>query len=199
MFRLQYNRGISHASKGILKIHQARLSQYINWELSDVQEDLKHRKQISKCQHPLDHRKSKRIPKKKKIYFCFFKYANAFDCVDHNKLWKILQEMGMPDHLTCLLRNMYAGQEATVRNRHGKMNCFQIVRGVCQGCIFSQPAYLTYMQSISCEISGWMNHKSMVSQELDKTTAMPWRALGLRSFRVLVKIGKSISLLLSNH
>ena len=71
----------------------------------------------------------------KNIYFCFIDYANAFDCVDHNKLWKILKEMGIPDHLTCLLRNLYAGQEATVRTGHGTADWFQIRKGVRQGCI----------------------------------------------------------------
>ena len=74
--------------------------------------------------HPLDHGKSKRVPEK--IYFCFIDYSKAFDCVDHNKLWKILKEMGIPDHLTCLLRNLYAGQEATVRTGHGRTHWFQI-------------------------------------------------------------------------
>ena len=74
---------------------------------------------------------------RKKIYFCFIDYGKAFDCVDHNKLWKILQEMGIPDHLTCFLRNLYAGQEATVRNGHGTTDWFQIGKGVCQGCILS--------------------------------------------------------------
>ena len=73
----------------------------------------------------------------KSIYFCFIDYAKAFDCVDHNKLWKILKEMEIPDHLTCLLRNLYAGQEATVRNRRGTTNWFQIGKGVRQGCILS--------------------------------------------------------------
>ena len=73
----------------------------------------------------------------KNIYFCFIDYAKAFDCVDHNKLWKILQEMGIPDHLTCLLRNPYAGQEATVRTGHGTTDWFQLGKGVCQGCILS--------------------------------------------------------------
>ena len=73
----------------------------------------------------------------KNIYFCFNDYAKAFDCVDHNKLWKILKEMGIPDHLTCLLRNLYADQEATVRTGHGKTDWFQIRKGVCQGCILS--------------------------------------------------------------
>ena len=71
----------------------------------------------------------------KNIYFCFIDYVKAFDCVDHNKLWKILKEMGIPDHLTCLLRNPYAGQEATFRTGHGTTDWFQIGRGVCQGCM----------------------------------------------------------------
>ena len=69
------------------------------------------------------------------IYFCFIDYAKAFDCVDHNKLWNILKEIGIPDHLTCFLRNLYAGQEATVRTGHGTTDWFQIGKGVCQGCI----------------------------------------------------------------
>ena len=85
----------------------------------------------------------------KNIYFCFIDYAKAFDCADHNKLWKILEEMGIPDHLTCLLRNLYAGQEATVRTGHGTTDWFQIGKGVRQGYIYCHPAYLTYMQSIS--------------------------------------------------
>ena len=78
--------------------------------------------------------------------------------VDHNKLWEILKEMGIPDHLTCLLRNLYAGQEAIVRTGHRTTGWFQIGKGVCQGCIVS-PVYLTYMQSTSCEMPGWMKHK----------------------------------------
>ena len=84
----------------------------------------------------------------KNIYFCFIDYAKAFDCVDHNKLWKILKEMGIPDHLTFLLGNLYADQEATARTGHGTIDWFQVGKGVCQGCILS-PAYLTYMQSTS--------------------------------------------------
>ena len=83
------------------------------------------------------------------IYFCFIYYAKAFDSVDHNKLWKIMKVMGIPDHLTCLLRNLYAGQETTVRTGHGTADWFQTGKGVCQGCILSHPAYLTYMQSTS--------------------------------------------------
>ena len=84
----------------------------------------------------------------KNIYFCFTDYAKAFDCVDHNQLWKLLKEMGIPDHLTCLLRNLYAGQEATVRTGHGTTDWLQIGKGVYQGCILSPN--LTYMQSTSC-------------------------------------------------
>ena len=77
--------------------------------------------------------------------------------MDHNKLWKILQELAIPDHLTCLLRNSYAGQEATVRTKHGTMNCFQIGKEV--KAVYCHPAYLTYIQSILCEMPGWMKHK----------------------------------------
>ena len=84
----------------------------------------------------------------KNIYFCFIDYAKAFDCVDHNKLWKILKEMGIPDHLTCLLRNLYAGQETTVRTGHGTTDCFQIGKGVCQGCILSPCLFNLYAEYI---------------------------------------------------
>ena len=82
----------------------------------------------------------------KNIYFCFIDYAKAFDCVDHNKLWKILKEMGIPGHLTCLLRNLYAGQEATVRTGHGTADCFQIGKGVSQGCILSPCLFNFYAE-----------------------------------------------------
>ena len=84
----------------------------------------------------------------KNIYFCFIDYAKAFDCVDHNKLWIILKAMGIPDHLTCLLRNLYPGQEATVRTGHGITNCFQIRKGVCQGCILSPCLFNLYAEYI---------------------------------------------------
>ena len=125
---------ISHTSKVMLKILQARLQQYVNHKLPDVQAGFRKGRgnQRPNCQHPLHHRKSKRVPEK----ICFIDYAKAFDCVDHNKL-KILEEMGIPDHLTCLLRNLYVGQEATIRTEHGTMDWFQIEKGVCQGCILS--------------------------------------------------------------
>ena len=84
----------------------------------------------------------------KNIHFCFIDYAKAFDCVDHNKLWKILKEMGLPDHLTCLLRNLYAGQEATVRTGHGTTDWFQIGKGVCQGYILSPWLFNLYAEHI---------------------------------------------------
>ena len=84
----------------------------------------------------------------KNIHFCFIDYANVFDCVDQNKLWKILQEMGIPDHLTCLLRNLYAGQKATVRTRHEKMDWFQRGKGVGQGCILSPCLFNFYSEYI---------------------------------------------------
>ena len=87
-----------------------------------------------------------------------FDYAKAFGCVDHNKLWKILQEMGIPEHLTCLLRNLYAGQEATVRTGHGTTDCSKLGNEYTKD-VYCHLAYLTYMQSTSSEIPGWMKHK----------------------------------------
>ena len=128
---------ISHASKVMLKILQARLQQYVNRELPDVQAGFRKgrgtRDQMANIRWIME--KAKEFLKN--IYFCFLDYAKAFDSVDHNKLWKILKEMGIPDHLTCLLRNPYAGQEATVRSEHGTTDWFQIGKGVCQGCILS--------------------------------------------------------------
>ena len=120
-----------------LKGHQVRLQQYMNHELLDVQAGFRKgrgtRVQIATSTGSSKKRESSR----KNIYFCFIDYTKAFDCVDHNKLWKILKEMGMPDHLTCLLRNLYAVQEATVRTGHGTTDWFQIWKGVHQGCILS--------------------------------------------------------------
>ena len=132
----------------MLKILQARLQQYVNRDLPDVQASFRKgrgtRDQIANIHWITEKaRKFQKI-----IYFCFIDYTKAFDYVDHNKLWEILKEMGILNHLTCLLRNLYAGQEATVRTRHATMDWFQIGKGVCQGCILS-PCYLTYMQSTS--------------------------------------------------
>ena len=102
------------------------------------------RNQRSNCQHPLDHGKNKRVPEKH--LFLLYWLSKAFDYVDHNKLWKILKEMGIPDHLTCLLRNLYAGQEATVRTGHGTTDWFQIGKGVRQGCILSPCLFDVYTE-----------------------------------------------------
>ena len=109
----------AHASEVMLKILQARLQQCVNHELPDSQAGFRKgrgtRAQIANIHWIIE--KARKF--QKNIYFCFIDYAKAFDCVNHNKLWKILKEMGIPEHLTCLLRNLYAGQEATVRTRHG--------------------------------------------------------------------------------
>ena len=139
---------ISHASKVMLKFLQARLQQYVNRELPDVQAGFRKgrgtRDQIAK--HLLDHGKSKRVPEKH--LFLLYWLCQSFDCVDHNKLWKILKEMGIPDHLTCLLRNLYASQEATVRTGHGTTDWFQIGKGVRQGCILSPCLFNLYAEYI---------------------------------------------------
>ena len=137
---------ISHASKEMLKILQARLQEYIvNCEFPNVQAGSRKcrgtRDQIAHIFRIIE--KAREF--QKNIYFCFIDYAKAFDCVGHNKLWKILKEMGIPDHLTCLLRNLYAHKETTVRTGHGTTDWFQIGKVVRQGCILS-PVYLTYMQ-----------------------------------------------------
>ena len=120
----------------------------MNRELPDVQAGFRKgrgtRDQIANIQWIME--KAKEF--QKSIYFCFIDYAKAFDCVDHNKLWKILQEMGIPDHLTCPLRNIYAGQEATVRTGHGTTDWFQIGKGVYQGCILSPCLFNLYAEYI---------------------------------------------------
>ena len=130
----------------VLKILQERLQQYVNRELPDVQAGFRKgrgtRGQIANIHWVME--KAKEL--QKNIYACFIDYAKAFDCVDHNKLWKILQEMGIPDHLTCLLRNLYAGQEATVRTGHGTEDWFQIRKAVHQGCILSLCLFNLYAE-----------------------------------------------------
>ena len=121
----------------MLKILQSRLQQYMNRELPDVQARFRKsrgtRGQIANSHWIIE--KAREF--QKNIYFCFIGYTKAFDCVDHSKLWEILKEMGIPDHFSCLLRNLYAGQEATVRIRHETTDWFQIRKGVCKGCILS--------------------------------------------------------------
>ena len=132
----------------MLKILQARLQQYMNRELPDVQAGFRKgrrtRDQIANIRWIIE--KAREF--QKNIYFCFIDYAKAADCVDHNKLRKILKEMGMPDHLTYLLRNLYAGQEATVRTGYGTTDWFQIGKGVCQGCILSPCLFNFYAEYI---------------------------------------------------
>ena len=139
---------ISQTSKVMLKILQASLQQYMNCELPDVQAGFRKgrgtRDQIDNIRWIIE----KPREFQKNIYFCFIDYAKAFDCVDHNKQWKILKEMGISDHLTCLMRNLYAGQEATVRTRHGTTDRFQIRKGVHQGCILSPCLFNFYAEYI---------------------------------------------------
>ena len=115
----------------MFKIFQARLQQYVNRELSDVQVGFRKGRGTRDSVANIHWIMEKAREFQKIIYFCFIDYARAFNCVDHNKLCKILKEMGIPDHLTCLLRYLYAGQEATVRTGHGMTDWFQIGKGIC--------------------------------------------------------------------
>ena len=142
----------------MLKILQAKLQQYVNQVLPDVQARFRKGRGIkrSNCQHLLDNRKSQAIPEKRLLLLPWL--WQSFDYVDHNKLWKILKEMGMPDHLTCLLRNLYAGQEATVTTGHGTMDWFKAEKGICQGSILSPCLFNLYAEYIKCN-ADWMKHK----------------------------------------
>ena len=134
---------ISHSSKVMLKIHQVRLQQYVNQELADVKAEFRQgRDQIVDICWVIE--KVREFQKRKSIYFHFIDYTKTFDYVYHNKLWKILKEMGISDNFICLLRNLYVEQEATVGTRHRTMNWFKIGKGVHQGCILSSG--LPYMQ-----------------------------------------------------
>ena len=148
---------ISHASKVMLKILQSRLQQYVNCELSDVQAGFRKgrgtRDQIANIRWIIE--KAKEF--QKNIYFWFIDYNRSFDCVDHNKQWKILKEMRIPEHLTCLLRNLYAGHDATVRTRQEQQTGSKQEKEYIKA-IYCHPTYLTYMQSISWEMLGWMKH-----------------------------------------
>ena len=132
----------------MLKILQARLEPYVNCELADVQAGFRKVRgttdQIGNIRWIIENAREFQ----KNIYFCSIDYAKAFDCVDHSKLWKILKEMGIPDNLTCFLRNVYAGQEATVKTGHGLTDWFQIRKGVCQGCILSPCLFNLYSEYI---------------------------------------------------
>ena len=144
---------------------ELRHQQYVNWELPDVQAGFRRGRGTSDQIVNIHWIIEKAREFQKNIYFCFIDYAKAFDCVDINKLWKSLQEMGIPDHLTCLLKNLYAGQEATVRSGHGQ----EYIKAV-----YRHPAYLTYMQSTSREMLGWMKHRleSRLPGEISITSDM---------------------------
>ena len=135
-------------AKALSKILQARLQQYVNHELPGVQAGFRKgrgaRDQIANIRWII--KKAREF--QENIYFCFIDYTKAFDCVDHNKLWKILKEMGIPDHLTCLLRNLCAGQEGRVRAGHGTTDWFQIGKRACQGCILSSCLFNFYAEYI---------------------------------------------------
>ena len=133
----------------MLKILEARLQQYVKRELPDVQAGFRKgrgpRDQIANICWIME----KARVFQKNIYFCFIGYVKAFDCGDHNKLWKILKEVGIQDQLTCLLRNLYTSQEITVRTGHGKIDWFQIGKGVCQGCKLS-PCLFNFYAEYKC-------------------------------------------------
>ena len=135
-------------SKVMLKIFQARLQQYMKQELPHAQAGFRkgrgNRDQVANHHWIIE--KAREF--QKKIYFCFFNYAKALNCVDHNKLWKILQEMGISDNRTCLLRRLFTGQEATIRTRHETTDGFQIGEGVCQGCVLSPSLFNLYAEYI---------------------------------------------------
>ena len=138
---------ISHASKLMLKILQTRFQQYVNWEIPDVQAGFRKgrgtRDQIANIRWIIE--KAREF--QKNTYFCFFDYTKSL-WLDYNELWEILKEMGILDHITCLLRNLYAGQEATVRTGHGTMDWFQIGKRVWQGCILSPCLFNLYAEYI---------------------------------------------------
>ena len=159
-----------------------------------------HRNQRSKCKHLLDHRKKTR-EFQKSIYFCLIDYAKAFDCVDHNNLWKILKEVGIPDHHTYLLRNLYAGQEATIRIRYETTDWFQIWKGICQGCILSSCLFYLYAEYImwnarldEAQVGIKITRRNMKNfRYTDYTTPMV-ESEELRSLLMKVKVSEKVGL-----
>ena len=146
MFKLLHN--CTHlASKIMLKILQARFQQYVNWEHPDVQAGFR-KSRVTRDHIDNIHWIIGKAREFQKTGTSAFLRCQTFDCVDHNKLWKILKEMGIPDHLTCLLRSLYAGQEATVSTGHGTTDWFQIGKGVCQGCTLSPCLFNLYAKYI---------------------------------------------------
>jgi len=160
MFKHHTTALISHASKVTLEILQGRLQQYMNQELPDVlagfRKGRRIRDQITNIHWIID----KASKFQRNIEVCFTDYAKAFDCGNHSKLWKILKDMGIPDHFICLLRNLCVDQEPTLRTGHGTIDWFKTGKGVCQGCILSPHSFNLYAEyNISCEMLGWMMHK----------------------------------------
>ena len=139
---------ISHTSKAMLKILQAKFQQYVNRELPDVKAGFRKGRRTKDQIPNICWIIEKATKLQKSIYFCFIDYAKAIDCVDHSKLWIILKEMGILDQLTCLLRNLYEGQEATVKTGHGTADWFQIRKGVRQSCILSPCLFNLYAEYI---------------------------------------------------
>ena len=168
---------ISHPSKEMLKTLQATLQQYVNWELTDVQSVFRKsrgtRNQISNIRWIIE----KASKFQKNIYFWFIDYAKAFGCVEHNKLGEILKELWITGQVTCLLRNLYAGQEATVRNGDEQQTVSKLGRE-CIKAVYCHLAYLTSMQSTLCEMPGWMKHKleSRFLGEISITSDMQMRS-----------------------
>ena len=164
---------ISHASKIMLKILQARLQQYVNWEPPDVQAAFRKgrgtRDQIANIHWLIG--KARKF--QKNIYFCFTEYAKAFDCVAPNKLWKILQEMVISDHLTCFLQNLYAGQEEQLELDMEQQIVSKLEKEYVK-TVYCHPVYLTYMQGTSWETLGWKKHKleSRLPGEISITSDM---------------------------
>ena len=156
----------------MLKICQARLQQYVNWEPPDIQAGFR-KGRHTKDQIANIHWVIEKGREFQKNIYCFIDYAKAIDCMNHNKLWKILGEMGTPDHLTCLLRNLYAGQEAPARTGHGTTDWFQTEKEYVRA-VYCHPVYLTSVQSTSCKMSDWMNHQleSRLPGEISATLDM---------------------------
>ena len=161
----------------MLKILHTRLQHYVNQELPDVQAAFRKtrgtRDWIANSSRSIENAREFQ----QNSYLCFIDYTKAIDCTDHDKLWKALREMGIPDHLTCLLRNLYAGQEATVKTLYGTTDWFKIEKGVWQGCLLS--LCLTYMQSTSGEMPGWMSCKSESREAGETSTASDMQMISL--------------------
>ena len=179
----------------MLKILQARLQQHMNCELPDVQAGFRKGRGTRAQTASIHWITEKAREFKKNIYVCIIDYAKAFDCVDHNKLWKILEEMGLPDHLTCLLKNLYAGQEATVRTGHGTTDWFQIRKGVHQGCVLSPCLFNLYTENI-VRNAGWDEAQAGIEmaernvnnlRDADDTTLMAEREEELKSLLMKMK------------